>query len=143
MREITMFRAAEKSFMEVYEEFVISRTARGVSDTTLNNYHYHMMNISKFLDTAKCFDDVTKKDIELMAAAMRKKGIAHNSIATYLRLLKTFYNWCAEENLTYVKVPTFKEQETVKETYTDEELMRLLKRPDRSVPCSDPAWCWS
>lgn len=29
-----------------------------------------------------------------MVAAMREAGLAHNSIATYVRNLKTFYNWC-------------------------------------------------
>ena len=71
MREITMNQGTEKSFREVYEEFVISRIARGVSDATLNNYRYHMKNISKFLDTDRRFDEVTKRDIEKMAAAMR------------------------------------------------------------------------
>ena len=137
MHEITMHQTAEKAFSEVYEEFVISKTARGVSDATLNNYKYHMKNIAKFLDTTKGFDDVTKKDIEKMAAAMRKKGISHNSIATYLRLLKTFYNWCAEENLSSLNVPTFQEQETVKETYTDEELKRLIQRPDKNCSFSE------
>ena len=103
MREITMFDSTEKSFKEVYEEFVISRTARGFSDTTLVNYRYHMKNISKYLDIDRAFDSITKRDIEQIAAAMRKNGIAHNSIATYMRLLKTFYNWCAEENLSRLK----------------------------------------
>ena len=53
MHEITMHQTAEKAFSEVYEEFVISKTARGVSDATLNNYKYHMKNIAKFLDTRK------------------------------------------------------------------------------------------
>ena len=90
-----------------------------MSDVTLANYHYHMKNIAKHLDTEKDFDAITKKDIEKMATAMRKKGIKHNSIATYMRMLKTFYNWCKEENLSSVEVPTYREKETVKETYTD------------------------
>ena len=131
MQEITMNIRAGRSFAEVFEEFVISKTAQGVSDATLANYHYHMKNIAKYLDTEEDFDAITKKDIEKMATAMRKKGIKHNSIATYMRMLKTFYNWCKEENLSSVEVPTYREKETVKETYTDEELKRLLKRPDK------------
>ena len=122
MREITMNSGAGRSFKEVFEEFVISKTAQGVSEATLDNYHYHMKNISHYLDTERAFDDIKKKDIEIMAVAMRKAGIKHNSIATYLRMLKTFYNWCKEENLSSIIVPTFNEKETVKETYTDEEL---------------------
>ena len=129
--------ASERSFREVFEEFVISKTAQGVSDATLNNYHYHMKSIAKYLDVDRDFDDIKKKDIEFMAVSMRKAGTKHNSIATYLRMLKTFYNWCKEENLSSVNVPTFNEEETVKETYTDEELKKLLKRPDSDCHFSE------
>ena len=137
MRKITMNEQTGKSCMEVFQEFVISQTAKGVSDTTLTNYHYHMQNIAKYLDVERDFEDVTKKDIEAMAAAMRRNGLAHNSIATYFRMLKTFYNWCKGENLSSLDVPNMKEKETVKETYTDEELKRLLKRPDRGCSFSE------
>lgn len=30
---------AGRSFQDIFEEFVISKTAQGVSDVTLNNYH--------------------------------------------------------------------------------------------------------
>ena len=137
MKEITMNYASGRSFREVFEEFVISKTAHGVSDATINNYHYHLKNIANYLDLEQTFENITKKDIERMVVEMRKKGIKHNSIATYLRMLKTFYNWCKEENFSYVKVPTFAEKETVKETYTDEELKRLLKRPDKGCAFSE------
>ena len=132
-----MYSGTGRSFKEVYEEFVISKTAQGVSDATLNNYRYHLKAISRYLDTEKDFDEITKKDIERMAAAMRQSGIKHNSIATYLRMLKTFYNWCREENLSAINIRGFKEKETVKETYTDEELKRLLKRPDKGCTFSE------
>ena len=131
MEEITMNRTAGMSLKSVFEEFVISKTAQGVSEATLNNYQYHMKSIAKYLDIEANFEEVTKRDIEKMVVQMRKQGTSHNSIATYLRMLKTFYNWCKEENLPSVTVPTFSEKETVKETYTDSELERLLKRPEK------------
>ncbi len=38
-----MNRCAGKSFKSVFEEFVISKTAQGVSESTLNNYKYHIL----------------------------------------------------------------------------------------------------
>ena len=64
---------------------------------------------------------------ETMAAAMRRSEMAHNSIATYMRMLRTFYNWCNAEGFSTLAVPAFKEKETVKDTYTDAELALLLK----------------
>ena len=76
-----------KNFLEVLEMFVISQSAKGVTDVTLRNYRYHMKNIANYLDVNRSFDDVTKRDIETMVAAMRRSGMAHNSIATYIVFL--------------------------------------------------------
>ena len=80
-----------KHFLEVFEMFVISQSAKGVADVTIRNYRYHMKNIGNYMDICRPFDDVTKRDIESMAAAMRNSGMAHNSTATYMRMLRTFY----------------------------------------------------
>ena len=38
MQEITMNLSSERSFREVFEEFVISKTAQGVSNVTIVGY---------------------------------------------------------------------------------------------------------
>ena len=131
MRKIEMPTQETKKFSEVFEMFVTSQTAKGVANITLRNYRYHMMNISHYLDTEQSFGAITKREIETMIVAMRKAGLAHNTIATYNRMLKTFYNWCKTENLSDMVITSINEKETVKETYTDEELALLLRRPEK------------
>lgn len=84
-----MPKRESKNFLEVFEMFVISQAAKEVSDITIRNYRYHMKNMSNYFDAEKPFDEVTKRDIEAMVVAMRKAGLAHNTIATYNRMLKT------------------------------------------------------
>ena len=60
---------------------------------------------------------------------MRQNGLRKNSISSYLRVFRAFLHWCAKEGYTTLDVPNYKQVETVKETYTDEELLRLLKKP--------------
>ena len=129
MRKLKMPKQQLNNFEDVFHIFEASQNAKGVSETTLNNYKYNLKNISKYLDVRKPFEDVTKRDIEKMVAAMREAGFAHNSIATYVRNLKTFYNWCKAEGFSSIDFPSIRERETVKETYTDAELERLLRRP--------------
>lgn len=131
MRKLKMPKQELNNFEDVFHIFEASQNAKGVSETTLNNYKYNLKNISKYLDVKKPFDEVTKSDVEQMVVAMRKAGLAHNSIATYVRTLKTFYNWCVAVGYPTIEVPAIKEKETVKETYTDAELERLLRRPSR------------
>lgn len=80
-RIIEMPAESEKTFRELYELFVISHAARGVSETTLKNYDYHMRNIAKYLDVERIFEAITKRDIEAAITNMRRAGLAHNSIA--------------------------------------------------------------
>lgn len=135
--EITMNFEDSRTFKEVFDEFITSKKAQGVADATLNNYKYHLRSISKYLNIEKPFREVKKRDIENIAAQMRVIGLAHNSIATYMRMLKTFYNWCRDEGYSTLTVPSFKEKETVKETYTNAELERLLKKPKKNCPFSE------
>ncbi len=64
-----------------------------------------------------------------MVCGMRAAGLAHNSISTYVRVFRTFLNWCQREGRADLTIPNMKDKETVKETYTDEELSLLLEKP--------------
>ena len=83
MRKLKMPKQELNNFEYVFHIFEASQNAKGVSETTLNHYKYNLKNISKYLDVKKPFDDVTKSDVELMVAAMRKAGLAHNSMINW------------------------------------------------------------
>ena len=138
MRSKIVFREqSEKTFSEVFENFVISQTARGISDITIRNYRQHLHSISKHFDIDAPFEEITKRQLDEMIMSMRSSGLAHNSIATYVRMLHTFFNWCNSEGLTTLNISNIKEKETVKETYSDEELELLLKRPGKKADFSE------
>jgi len=46
------------------------------------------------------------------------------------RTLKCFLSWCNEDGYSDANLKIYKAAETVKETYTDEELLTLLKKPE-------------
>ena len=80
MQKIIMTKEETKNFLEVFEMFVISQSAKGLTDVTIRNYRYHMKNIGNYLNVDRPFSEVSKRDIETMVVTMRDKGIAHNSI---------------------------------------------------------------
>ena len=55
---------------------------------------------------------------------MRDKGLSANSIRSYTRMLKVFLTWCNEENITTLNIKKYKGEETIKETYSDDELKK-------------------
>ena len=128
-QKINMNEQVGTSLKAVYESFIISQTSKGVSDATIKNYHNHLKGISKHLDIEMPFETLTKRHLEQMVVSMRAAGLAHNSVATYLRVMNTFLRWCQGEGLSDVVVPNLKEKDTVKETYTDRELSILLAKP--------------
>ena len=130
--KIKLKNRKSQTIEEVFALFVISRTVNGVSETTLKTYHNHFHTISLYLDVQTPLTDLTKSDLEAMIVSMKKSGLAHNSVSSYARVFRTFLNWCKEEGHCQVEMPKISDKEVVKETYSDEELMLLLKKPDKN-----------
>ena len=130
-----------RALNEIYEGFVFTKKVQGCSEATLRNYADRLHNISKFLDIEMPLCNLTKRHLEEMIYQMREAGLAHNSIAYYVRSFRTFLLWCNKEGLTDVIIPQFKERDTVKETYSDEELELLLKKPKANCEFCEYR-CW-
>lgn len=132
-------KTAALTVEECFDSFINSRKAKGLSEKTLQTYHYHFAAIGKYLDTAAGIDEIKKADLETMIAGMRDGGLSSNSINSYTRTLKSFFSWCNEEGHTEVNISLYKAEETVKTTYTDAELKRLLKKPNTRM-CGFPEY---
>lgn len=128
MKKIVM-RTSE-TMTEIFEDFIMSRKAKGLSDKTIRSYEQHFRIIGHHLETNIPIEDVSKTDLENMIASMRAAQLSANSISSYTRVLKAFLSWCNTEGITRLNLPRYKCEETIKETYTDGELARLLKKPD-------------
>lgn len=128
-KKITIASKIEVSVKGVFENFVVAQTAKGYTEKTIANYRSHFKSISRHIDLDCAFSALTKTDIDNMIVSMRKSGLATNSISSYVRVFKTFINWSRQQGYTTLTVPNYKQVETVKETYTDEELLLLLEKP--------------
>ena len=119
------------SLQEVFPRFVAHQIANGVSEKTVQTYKSHLHSISKHFDLSIPFADLTQDDINACIVSMRQSGLAHNSVSSYARVLRTFTKWCREQGYTSVVVPNIRDRETVKETYTESELKALLRKPNK------------
>lgn len=115
---------------ETFEDFILSRKAKGLSEKTLTTYKQHFAAISKHLSADTPIDELCKENLERMISSMRDASLASNSIKSYTRTLKSFFSWCNAEGITELNLPLYRAEETVKETYSDAELARLLKKPN-------------
>lgn len=117
---------------ETFEDFLSSKKASGIKSKTLQTYSQHFHAISKDLATEKQINELSKRDLEKMIICLQERGISPNSIRSYTATLNSFLSWCKEEELCNLSISLYKAQETIKDTYTDQELVKLLKKPSRT-----------
>ena len=72
------FPAAQSAltFEQLYERFLIDRTAQGLAEKTLQSYRTHLKSIAKHLDITLPFGKLTQDDIDNMVVSMRQSGLA-------------------------------------------------------------------
>ncbi len=118
------------SVAEYFEDFLLAKRAQGTADKTIQSYNYHFNAVKRHLDVNVPIEEWNKSKLNAMINSMRISGLATNSISSYVRTLKSFFSWCNEEGITNLNMPRYKSEETVKETYSNNELQKLLKKPN-------------
>ena len=124
-------KAQEITFEEAFHIFLTDSAARGLAEKTLKTYRNHLHCISLYFDISTPLGKLSRNKMNEMVVSMRESGLATNSISSYVRVTTTFLNWCKREKYCDVEMPKYKPEETVKETYTDEDLLVLLEPPAR------------
>lgn len=114
---------------EAFDDFLNSKRANGLQEKTLLTYEQHFHAISKELNSTQYLEDLSKREIEEAINRLRAR-LSSNSVRSYTATLKSFLSWCAAEDLTEVSIKLYKAEETVKDTYSNAELQKLLKKPN-------------
>jgi len=108
------------------------------------SYLYYNKNIQHFLDSEpeiKYMDEINTEVIERYIGKMMDKGNKVTAINARLRALFVFLRYCFEqEYLEAFPISLIKEDETLKEPYTDAELQKLLKPPQTSFWAEWRTW---
>ncbi len=118
------------SASDCFDDFILAKKALGLAEKTLDSYKNHFHATGKFINWNVPIDSIKKKDIDVLISHLRDKGLKSHTIASYLVTIKTFFSWAREQGLSILHVPLYKYEDSIKETYTDEELRLLLKKPN-------------
>jgi len=119
---VTNFEEKKVAFTyeEKVEEYLLCKRIEGVSKETLTTYQCHLYNIG--ISSKQLFDDIDWRKV--ICAIHDRTNLKEYSKSSYLKSLRAFIRW-ANINIKVV-IPKV---ETVKETYTDEELKKLIAKP--------------
>lgn len=115
---------------DAFFQFIIDKKALGLSEKTIKTYIYDFNTLGKYIDVSKPISAVHKRDFQEVFGKMSDLGLSRNTVRHYSATAKSFLSWCGQNGLCDVKIDLFKGEESVPKTYTQDELKRLLKRPN-------------
>lgn len=129
--KITMNTSKNLSVESAYELFIRKCRVKNLSEATITSYNNKVIPFVEFcnggeisavtVDTVDAFTDMLKKE----------HNVNDVSVVSYLRSVRAFLYYCMDCNyMTSFKIHLPKCNKEIKEIYTDEQLERLLAKPD-------------
>ena len=141
-RKIVKKEKEEITVLEVFELFRVEKKVLGVSDKTIGNYEDSLKRFLQIMemDNFKVCE-LEKEDVIEFVEILQENDLRAASINHYLRDLRVILYWIAREGYAE-KIPVMlvKGQESIKETYTEEELQQLLQKPLGDNYCEWRSW---
>ena len=132
MKKIRMCFPNEKTFKEGFEEYILDCKARNLRDGTISHYRESIKQIYKRIPPDTPISHFSSQTMADFYIALREDpDLNEVSMGTYARDLKTlmrFFMKC--KYLPFFEISLPKADKAPIKTYTDEELRKLLKKPD-------------
>ncbi len=134
MKKISLKRSVENVMLsEALELFLRKCRVKNLSERTIENYRDNIGLFEQFYGekTVSNIDKHTVDDYVFWIRNDSGRRCGAIAINTYLRSLRAFLYYCMDCGyVKQFKMELLKTDKTVKETYTEEELERLLEKPD-------------
>lgn len=125
----------EKSLtvQEAYDQFQRYNLTKGLSAGTISYYESYSRVFFTFLrDTGQPLSSITKDTIDDYTLYLKGRDtVKDTTVNTALRMVRAFLYYCMERGwMSRFTISQIKVTQPVKEPYTNDELARLLKKPD-------------
>lgn len=121
------------SIQEAFERFQKRNEVKNLSPETIKYYECYSRQLFAFLgDTTKPVSSIDQETIQNYILHLKaKETVSDVTVNTALRMASGFLYYCMEEGYVEAfKIHLIKADQPIKESYTDGELTRLLKKPD-------------
>ena len=120
---------------DAFNLFLVEKETSSVGPKGISNYESTFRKFNKELNLTEntLVNDITKQHIMNWISFMKESGIRSASINHYLTEIRVFLYWCMEEGyLENFKIKNIKANEEVIKFYNDEEVNKLVKKPDKN-----------
>ena len=125
------------SIVEVEDMFIRKCRVKNLTDESILSYKVKLRPFMDYYGEEKRIDMVTPQDVDDYILWLKdNKKCCDITINSYLRSLRAFLYYAMECGyLQNFKIRLIKAEKKIKPTYTDDELIKLLKKPD-TLSCS-------
>lgn len=132
MKKMQMNYRNDKTFKDGFNEFILNCKARNLREGTIKHYEEAYKQIIKYFDEDILLSDISNKSFnDFILKTKKNHDIKSQTLNTYARDLKTIiYFFIKQEYTPTFKIELPKVDKYPIETYLDEELEILLKKPN-------------
>lgn len=126
-----MNKSKNLSVEEAFELFIRKCKVKNLAQPSIVSYQNKVQPFVDYCNGSK-IADITIDEVDNFTVYLKTEhNVKDISVVSYLRSVRAFLYYCMECNyMTSFKIHLPKAQKDIKETYTNEELERLLDKPD-------------
>ena len=132
MNKITMVRKNNLTIEDAFTLFIRKCKVKNLTELSISSYEKKIVHFYAFMDKSNQVNEITSDVVDNYILWLRENSEANDiTINSYLRAVRAFVYYCQE--CGYVapfKIHLIKADKEIKETYTNDELARLLEEPD-------------
>lgn len=134
MKKISMKSQSILNFDDAFDRFIRKCEIKNLTPKSIKSYQQKIRPFKEFLTEHEIqFDEITGDTVDDFIIWVRKAHNANDiSINSYLRAVRAFCYFCMDNDyMVHFKVHIPKATKKAKETYSDNELNTLLKKPNK------------
>jgi len=131
MKKLTLTSNDDMTLENAFKDFISFKKINNLSEESIAFYKNCFASFAEFYDTSSFCETITESIVYKYIEHLQSKNIVDISVNSYLRGLRVFLYFCM--NRGYVNrfnIKLIKSEKVAKETYTNEEVEILLKKPD-------------
>lgn len=137
-RKIGKAKKVEYTLREACEAYIEEKKALNQSPATIESAEYSVNMWIDYLVYSKRSIEASTVDMSYILAFTNyylDKDMKPTTLNHYLRDIRAFVYWCQKQGYitSAFKIKLVTQQQTIKETYSDEECMKLLARPHKNA----------
>lgn len=130
MEQIKMCKSKNLSVKEAYELFIRKCRVKNLSTASITSYEDKVKPFVEYV--TGLISNVTSETVDDFTAYLKTEHKVNDvSVSSYLRSVRAFLYYCMDcKYMESFKIKLPKVEKEIKETYTMDELERLLSKPD-------------